>query len=119
MATDREAASVPVAAQRRQRRIPLIWLVPVVTALIGAWLAWDTFSKRGPTITIEFPNAGGLTAGQSQLKFKDVTMGTVQSIAVSPDLSKVIVSVETTHEATPMLTDKTVFWIVKPQLFAG
>src|SRR5262249_62401174 len=118
MGTDRAAASVPVAAQRRQRRIPLIWLVPVVTALIGVWLAWDTFSKRGPTITIEFTNAGGLTAGQSQLKFKDVALGTVKSIDISPDLSKVIVTVETTREAAPMLNAKTIFWIVKPQLFA-
>jgi len=71
-----------MAARRRQRRIPLIWLVPLVTALIGIWLAWDTFSKRGPTITIEFTNAGGLTPGQSQLKFKDVPLGTVKSIDI-------------------------------------
>ena len=57
----------------------VIWIVPIVAVLIGAWLAWDTFSKRGPTITIEFTNAGGLTPGQSQLKFKDVPLGTVKS----------------------------------------
>jgi paraquat-inducible protein B len=119
MADDRVAAGVPTAAKRRQRRIPLIWLVPLVTALIGAWLAWDTLSKKGPTITIEFTNAGGLTPGQSQLKFKDVPLGTVKAIDISPDFTKVLVTVETTREAEPMLTDKTIFWIVKPQLFAG
>ncbi|CAN5337511.1 MlaD family protein [soil metagenome] len=93
--------------------------MPVVTGLIALWLAWDTYSKRGPTITVSFEAASGLTAGQSQLKFKDVTMGTVKSIAVSPDLTKVLVTIETTREATPLLTDKTIFWIVKPQLFAG
>ena len=85
----------------RRRRIPLIWLVPVVTGLIALWLAWDTYSKRGPTITVSFEAAAGLTAGQSQLKFKDVTMGTVKSIAVAPDLTKVLVTIETTHEAAP------------------
>jgi paraquat-inducible protein B len=119
MDTRHEPASVPTAAKRRQRRIPLIWLVPLVTALIGGWLAWDTFSKRGPTITIEFASASGLTAGQSQLKFKDVSLGTVKSVDIAPDLSKVIVTVETTHDARPLLTDKTIFWVVKPQLFAG
>jgi len=119
MDTQQAPASVPTAAKRRQRRIPLIWLVPLITALIGGWLAWDTLSKRGPTITIEFSNASGLTAGQSQLKFKDVSLGTVKSIDIAPDLTKVVVTVETTHEATPMLTDKTIFWVVKPQLFAG
>ncbi len=104
---------------RRRRRIPLIWLVPVLTGLIAAWLAWDTYSKRGPTIVISFDAAAGLAAGQSQLKFKDVTMGTVKSIAVAPDLTKVLVTIETTHEARPLLNDRTIFWIVKPQLFAG
>ena len=114
-----EPIPVPTAGVRQRRRIPLIWIVPLVTALIAGWLAWDTWSKRGPTITVSFDSADGLQAGQSQLKFKDVKMGTVTSIAVSPDLSKVIVTIETTREAARLLTDKTIFWIVKPQLFAG
>ncbi len=93
--------------------------MPLLSAAIALWLGWDTWSKRGPTITISFETGDGLTAGQSQLKFKDITMGTVKSLAVTPDFSRVIVTVETTREATPLLSDKTVFWVVKPQLFAG
>jgi len=43
---------LPTAGVHRRRRIPLVWIVPLITALIAAWLAWDTFSKRGPTIVI-------------------------------------------------------------------
>jgi paraquat-inducible protein B len=110
---------VPTAGTHRRRRISLIWIVPVITALIAGWLAWNTYSKRGPTITISFNSAEGLQAGQSQLKYRDVTMGTVRSISIAPDLSKVLVEVETVREATRLLTDKTIFWVVKPQLFAG
>jgi paraquat-inducible protein B len=46
-------------------------------------------------------------------------MGTVTNITVPPDLSKVLVTIETVREAEPLLTDKTIFWVVKPQLFAG
>lgn len=110
----------PVTASvRHRRRIPLVWIVPLLTALIAAWLAWDTFSKRGPTITVSFDSAVGLTAGQSQLKYRDVVMGTVKSITVPPDLSKVLVTIETTREAEPLLNDNTIFWVVRPQLFAG
>ncbi len=112
-------APLPTAGARRRRPIPLVWIIPVLAALIAAWLAWDTYSKRGPTITILFDSGDGLQAGQSQLKFKDVTMGTVKTIAVTPDFNKVLVTVETTREAEPLLGEKTVFWIVKPQLFAG
>ena len=110
---------LPTAITLKRRRIPLVWLVPAITALIALWLAWDTWSKQGPTITITFDSGHGLQPGQSQLKFKDIPMGTVKSMDVSPDFSRVIVTVETTHEATRFLTEKTVFWVVKPELFAG
>ena len=110
---------LPTAGVRRRRRIPLIWIVPILTGLIAIWLAWDTFSKKGPTITIAFDSGAGLTAGQSQLKYKNVVMGTVKNVGLSPDLSRVLVTVETVREAEPLLTDKTIFWVVKPELFAG
>ena len=110
---------LPTAGVHRRRRIPLVWIIPLFTALIAAWLAWDTFSKRGPTIVISFETAAGLTAGQSQLKYKNVVMGTVKSIAISPDFAHVLVTVETVREAEPFLNDKTIFWVVKPELFAG
>ncbi|MFL5285427.1 MAG: MlaD family protein [Rhodopila sp.] len=102
------------ATTRQRRRLPLVWLVPIISTFIAAWLAWHTYSKRGPTITISFENAEGLQAGQSHLKFKDVDMGAVNSITVAPDLSKVLVTVETNRQADPLLTDKTVFWVVRP-----
>ena len=111
--------AVGAASVRGRRRFPLVWLVPIATALIAGWLAWDAFSKRGPLITVSFDTAAGLTAGQSQLKYRNVVMGTVKTITIPPDLSKVLVTIETVKEAEPLLTDKTIFWVVKPQLFAG
>ena len=110
---------MPTAGVRRRRRIPLVWIVPLLTGLIAAWLAYDTYSKRGPTIVISFETAAGLTAGQSQLQYKNVVVGTVRSIDVSSDLTKVLITVDTVREAEPLLTDKTIFWVVKPELFAG
>jgi paraquat-inducible protein B len=107
------------ASTRRSRRLSVIWVIPLVAIGIGAWLAWDTLSKRGPTITISFDTAEGLQAGQSQLKFKEIVLGTVQSLTLTPDHSRVLVGVATTRQAKPLLTDQTVFWVVKPRLFAG
>ena len=116
-----DAGAVPVARARtrRARRIPAIWLIPMLAVGIGLWLAWDTYSKRGPEITVEFETAEGLQPGQSQLKYKDVVFGTVRRVALTPDRAHVLVTVQTTHEATPLLTKSTIFWIVKPRLFAG
>ncbi len=107
------------AVTRRSRHVPVIWAIPLLAIAIGGWLAWDTLSKRGPTITISFVSAEGLQAGQSQLKFKDIVLGTVQSLTLTPDHTRVLVKIATTRQAEPLLTEQTIFWVVKPRLFAG
>ncbi|MDR3537827.1 MAG: MlaD family protein [Acetobacteraceae bacterium] len=103
----------------RKRRLSLIWAIPIVTALVGAWLAWSTLSERGPLITISFQTAEGLTAGQSQIRHKDVVMGQVTKISLADDLQHVQVTVRMNREAQSLLTDKASFWVVKPRFFAG
>jgi paraquat-inducible protein B len=104
---------------RRSRRVSPMWLIPLAAIVIGGWLAWDTLSKEGPTITLSFETAEGLEAGQSQLKFKDIVLGTVKSLDLTPDHSHVLVKIATTRQAESLLTDTTTFWVVKPRLFAG
>ncbi len=107
------------ATAQRTRRSAAIWVIPLVALAIGAWLAWDTLSKEGPTITVTFNSGEGLQPGQSQLKFKDIVFGTVKSLELAPDHSHVVVTIGTTAQAKPLLTDTTAFWVVKPRLFAG
>jgi len=114
-----QRAAVPRATTQRSRRISVIWIIPLVAVAIGAWLAWDTWSKQGPTIRISFDTGEGLQAGQSQLKFREIVFGTVKSLELAPDHAHVIVTVDTTHDVKPLLTENTIFWVVKPRLFAG
>lgn len=110
----------PVATvHARGRRLTWIWAIPVVTALVGGWLAWDTLSNRGPLIAVSFLDAEGLQAGQSHVRHKDVDMGLVQSIALSKDRQRVVVKVRMNSAAEPLLTDTARFWVVKPRFFAG
>ena len=104
---------------RRSPRLPVIWLIPLVAIAIGVWLAWRTLEQQGPTITVSFDSAEGLQAGQSQLRFKDLTLGTVNRLDLTPDHARVVATIATTRQATPLLTDQTVFWVVRPRLFAG
>ena len=114
-----EQRTLPQATTRRSRRFSIIWIVPLAAVAIGGWLAWDTLSKEGPTIKISFDGGEGLQAGQSQLKYKDIVFGTVKSLALSPDQTHVVVTVATTRQAERLLTEGTIFWVVKPRLFAG
>ena len=109
----------PSPVIRRRRGLPLVWLVPLVAALVGGWLAWKTLSERGPTITITFDTAEGLEPGKTRVRYRDVDVGTMEGVAVSPDLSNVVVTVRMVKGAASYLNRSTNFWVVKPRLSFG
>ncbi len=107
------------AIQYRRRQISLVWLVPVLAALIGGWLVYKAVSERGPVITITFKSAAGLEAGKTKIKFKDVELGQVEEIHLSDDLSAVTVRVQMAKEAERFLSENTRFWVVRPRVAAS
>lgn len=108
----------PVLVDRR-RRISLVWLVPVVAAVIGAWLAYKTISEAGPTIRISFETAEGLEAGKTKVRHKDVEIGTVDTVRFAEDLKHVIVTAKMVKEMERHLTEGSSFWVVRPRLSAS
>jgi len=107
---------IPEAEVQTSHGISIIWLIPIIAALIGGWLTYTTLSKRGPEITIRFASAEGLEAGTTKLKYKEVEVGHVKEIALSKDLSQVVVTVDMVKGAEAYLTENTRFWIVRPRI---
>lgn len=102
---------------RQQDWIPsLIWLIPILAAVIGISLAVNTWIQRGPEITITFSSAEGLEAGKTKVKYKEVDIGTVQSIKLSEDRSQVLVTVLLTQEAKSFTATDSRFWVVRPRI---
>ena len=116
--SDAISSKEPAAAVRRSR-ISLIWLIPLVAAVIAAWLGWRTVSQEGSTVTLTFRGADGLTAGQTRVRHKAVELGQVETIRLSDDMSHVIVTVKMRREADPYLTEKARFWVVRPRVASG
>ena len=108
-----------VAAPRSRRSLQLVWLIPIVAALIGGWLAVKSITDRGPTVTIAFATAEGLETGKTKIKYKDVDMGLVTNVALAPDTSHVVVSAELVKEARRYLVEDTRFWVVRPRVSGG
>ncbi|MBS0365548.1 MAG: MCE family protein [Proteobacteria bacterium] len=96
----------------------LIWLVPAVAALIGLSMVIHSWSTEGPGIEISFLTAEGLEAGKTPVRFKDVTIGTVTSVRLARDLSKVRVQVKLNHDARSFATSGSRFWVVRPRFGA-
>lgn len=101
----------------RKRSGPsIVWLIPVVTLLVGGWLIVKTISERGPEATIAFRTAEGIEAGKTMVKYKDVDIGMVESIQFSGDFSNVVLTVRFNHGTDHFLRRNTRFWVVRPQL---
>jgi paraquat-inducible protein B len=100
------------------RRISLVWAIPIVAAIIAAFLGWRTLSQQGPVVVISFHSAEGLEPGKTRVKFKDVELGVVDHVVLSPDLSHVEVHAQMHKDANMFLTDRTRFWVVRPRMSA-
>jgi paraquat-inducible protein B len=96
--------------------ISMVWLIPLITALIGGWLIVKTISEQGPQIEVTFQTAEGIEAGKTRIKYKDIDIGVVEGIEFNTDFSKVILKISMDKETESFLKRGTRFWVVKPRL---
>ncbi|WJF89811.1 MlaD family protein [Paraburkholderia bonniea] len=108
-----------IVAPRRSWLPSLVWVIPLIAALIGIALVVKSVVDKGPTITISFTSAEGLEPGKTQVKYKDVNVGSVKTITLSKDLSQVQVEVQLTKEASRFAVKGSRFWVVRPRIGAS
>ncbi len=94
----------------------IVWLIPLVTALVGGWLIVKTLSEKGPVVTISFKTAEGLEIGKTRIKYKNVDIGIVEQIQFSEDFSSVLLTTQFNRGTESFFRRNTKFWVVKPQL---
>ncbi|GHB10152.1 intermembrane transport protein PqiB [Salinicola rhizosphaerae] len=111
---------MPESMQRAKRlsqsRLSPIWIVPLLAALIGAWMVWDNITSRGPLITLNMQNAEGIEAGKTLIKTRNVEVGHVEAVRLSDDLSHTVVTARMSRDAERMLNSDSRFWVVKPRI---
>jgi paraquat-inducible protein B len=101
---------------KRQTRISLVWIVPIVAALAGLWVAVTRILAEGPKITIVFDTAEGLEAGKTKVHYNGVEVGSVTGIRLSDDHQRVVATVDMVPKTEDMLVEDTHFWVVRPRI---
>lgn len=109
----------PQAVVQPQNRFSLVWVIPIVAVLVGAWLAWDALSSRGPRVTLVFETGEGIQAGKTQVKYRDIRIGLVEEVALAEDLSHVEVIAELEPGSEHFLREGTRFWVTRARISAG
>ena len=97
-------------------RISLVWLVPVLALMVSLGVAWQSYAARGALIEIAFDNASGVETGKTQLRYRDVSVGLVEEVTFSDDLSQVLVHVRVDKDIMPYIDQDAQFWVVRPQV---
>ncbi|WP_430388491.1 intermembrane transport protein PqiB [Dyella sp. 20L07] len=105
--------------QRPRINASLVWLVPIIAALVGLSLVIHAWIDAGPTISISFQSAEGLEPGKTPVKFKNVVIGRVTTVRLSQDRSHVVAKVALDKSAEGFATADTRFWVVRPRIGLG
>ena len=115
---DRGATDLDVREGRTSfwRRLSFVWLVPILALIVSLGVAWQSFRDRGVEITISFDSASGITAGETEIRYRDVTVGTVERIEFTDDLQRVEVHARVEQSIHPFMDADARFWVVRPDV---
>ncbi|WP_272670715.1 intermembrane transport protein PqiB [Providencia sp. PROV147] len=93
-----------------------VWVIPIVTVLIGAWVLFYHFSNQGPEVTLITYNAEGIEAGKTKIKSRSVDIGVVESVTLDDNFSRVLIKARLNNDMKDLLRADSSFWIVKPTI---
>jgi paraquat-inducible protein B len=103
-------------APPKRGRISIIWIIPILAAVVAIGIAVQRYLSEGPTIVIVFTAAEGIEAGKTFIKYKDVNIGQVKAMRLTFDHKKVEVTAKIEKHAADLMVKDAKFWIVRPQI---
>jgi paraquat-inducible protein B len=107
------SASLPAARVRAARRPALVWVVPLLALLAGAFLVYQAVRERGRVIHIRFETGGGIQANDPVV-FRGTRVGRVRGVELAQDLHGVVITAELRPDASALAVQGSKFWIVQP-----
>ena len=94
----------------------MVWVIPIVAAAAGVWIAVTKIMDKGPEITIVFSSADGLEANKTKINYNGLEVGTLTSIKLMDDHKHVIATAAMSPKSEEFLVKDTKFWVVKPRM---
>src|SRR5499427_10504581 len=101
---------------RRRARISVVWIIPILAAVVAVGIAVQRIMSEGPTITIVFKGAQGVEANKTFVKYKDVNIGQVTAVQLASDYSRVEVTAKIQKSAAGLMVEDAHFFVVEPRV---
>src|SRR5574344_725960 len=106
---------VYLAKERESNKISPVWILPLIILGILAFIAYDTYSKKGTNIVVYFKSAEGLKENVTTLEYKGLALGKVTKISMHDDLKNVAVNILVNSDVAEYVANEgSKFWIKKP-----
>jgi paraquat-inducible protein B len=113
---DRDDLPRATVEPKKGTRISVVWIIPILAAVVAIGIAIQRVMSEGPTINIIFKAAQGLEAGKTFVKYKDVNIGQVTAVKLSSNHSKVEVTAKIDKSAKDLMVEDAKFWVVEPRV---
>jgi len=109
---------LPEARTRPASTWSAIWVLPLIALLIGAWLAWRTYSQAGIEVQVRFTSGEGIQVNKTEVIYKGMPVGKVVELTLDDEGSNkgVIATLEMNKEVDSYLRSNTRFWLVTPRV---
>lgn len=112
---DNKSADLPSAVMRPEGRSSLIWIVPLLAAILVGWIGYRAWHLRGTVITIHLDEGYDLRVGDD-VRYRGIAVGTIRSIVLSRDLDGIEIQAALQTNASGLARAGSRFWVVRPQL---
>src|SRR5205814_4627897 len=104
-----EALPEPVVTKKNAARLSLVWIVPILAIVVGASLLINTLMQAGPHVVVSFRTAEGLEPGKTEVRYKEVVVGRVETVTLSDDRHRVLVGLRLDRTVSNIAVDDTIF----------
>ncbi len=118
MADEPDLKALPQATvvRKKRMRFSVVWIIPILAAVVAIGIAVQRFLSEGPTINIIFNEAQGIEAGKTFIKYKDVRIGLVTAVELSEGYGRVVVRAKIAKHAAGLMVSDAKFWVVEPRI---
>lgn len=98
-----------------KKSVSFVWVLPLIVLGVLAWIAYESYTKKGTNITVVFKSAEGLKENVTPLEYKGLQLGKVTKISMHEDLKSVKVNILVNSDVARYVANEgSEFWIKKP-----
>lgn len=97
-------------------KISLAWAAPFIAILLAGFLVYKSLPGEGVKLTIRAKDGSGIEANSTLITYRGVRVGIVNRVTLDEKLSEVIINAKLEESTKSIAREKTVFWIVRPEI---